>query len=359
MSLWDATTPVVIRRITSYFTVRAGEREYLCMPRARMKKERVAIAVGDRVVLEEVDETNLKATIAEVLPRANRLSRPAIANLDQAVIVFAADRPPFNATQLDRFLTVVGRSGIPAAIALNKADLVGRPQLEQMLAPYRELGYPVVAVSARQGDLGGLHELLAGRESVLAGPSGVGKSSLLNALAPGLELREAEVSARLHRGRHTTTFASLYPIPTPLGMALVADTPGYSHLDLGGLAPTELARLFPEMVPHLGDCRFPDCLHRGEPGCGVLAHATLVETRRASYLRMLEELEGIQARLSSTSLKDEGTVKRKAVAGGKEEQLMRLDTSQRQGSRRMVKQRLATMVDEDLEGDPPEADDEP
>lgn len=346
---WDQDAGVVIRRITNYYTVRYHGADFMCLPRARLKKEHVRIHVGDRVRLDEIDETNQTATVAEVLERQNLLTKPAIANVDQVVLVFAADQPPFNPLLLDRFLVLVAQSGIASAIALNKADLVSPEVREQMLAPYRELGLPVVGTSAATGDVTELVALLENKVTVFAGPSGVGKSSLLNSIEPGLKLKEGEVSAKIQRGRHTTTFASLYAIRGPHGDGLVADTPGYSHLDFGGMEPKELGWYYPEMVPHIPDCRFPDCLHRGEPGCAVKERAHVPETRMASYLRFLEELEATQARLSSTSLKVEGKVKQSG-----ETKLVKIDASARTASRRLDRQRLMGLdhaEDADLDDD--------
>lgn len=354
---WATDAPIVIRRITNYYTVRYQGEELMCLPRARLKKEHVSILVGDRVQLEEIDLINRKATIHDVLPRFNQLPRPPIANVNQAIIVFAADRPPFNPMLLDRFLVLVALSGMDAAIAINKSDLVDPQILDQLCEPYRAIGYRVVTVSAENSDVESLRQLLLGKETVFAGPSGVGKSSLLNAIKPGLELKAAEVSEKISRGRHTTTFASLYPLEFEEGLALVADTPGYSHLEFGPLPPTELAWHYPEMVGHVPDCRFPDCLHRGEPGCAVKERAALHETRHASYLRFLEELEANQARLSTTSIKTEDRIKRQSTAGGGETRLIRLGLAERDGSRRTAKQRLQD-VDLEEEDDLAEADGE-
>ncbi len=350
---WDQDAGVVIRRITNYYTVRYHGEDYMCLPRARLKKEHVRIHVGDRVRLDELDEGNKTATVAEVVERFNLLPKPAIANVDQVVLVFAADQPPFNPLMLDRFLVLVAQSGIASAIALNKADLVSPQVRAEMLAPYRELGLPVVCTSAMAGDVQELVDLLENKVTVFAGPSGVGKSSLLNAIEPGLQLKEGEVSAKIQRGRHTTTFASLYAIRGPHGDCLVADTPGYSHLDFGTMEPKELGWYYPEMTPHIPDCRFPDCLHRGEPGCAVKERAHVPDTRMASYLRFLEELEANQARLASTSLKVEGKVKQSG-----ETKLVKIDASARTASRRLDRQRLMDFdlaeeadLDEDLEAD--------
>ena len=338
----------VISRITQYFTVRAGERDYLCRPRARLLKEKVRILVGDRVVLADLDPLQGRATIDELEPRRNCLPRPAIANVDQVVLVFAAREPALDRAMLDRFLVLVSRNGLSAALICNKADLEAPDVLEAHLAPYRALGLRVLCVSAAQGEVDGLEALLANRISVFAGPSGVGKSSILNALKPGLRLRAERVSERLERGRHTTTHASLHEVEMSSGLAMVADTPGYTHLAFEAMEPAELGAHFPEMVPHLGQCRFPDCLHRTEPDCAVRAAATLTDTRWASYERFIVELLELEARRSSMRIRPETSVKHHSGRGGKAVRIVKLDASVREDSRRVARQRLAShQMDED------------
>lgn len=351
---WSLDAPTVIRRIGSYYYVRHHGVEYACKLRARRKKEKVQVAIGDRVVLEEIDPTHHTAWIADVEPRHNLLPRPTLANVDQVVIVMAAESPAFSAQTLDRFLVLAAQSGIDAAVCINKRDMVPAERLHELISPYEAAGYPVVTTTAKGGEVSELWRVLVNRISVLAGPSGVGKSSLLNALQPGLELRASEVSEKLGRGRHTTTYASLYVLQAPDGEALVGDTPGYSHLDFTNLTPTELGWLFPEMKPHIPHCRFPDCLHREEPDCAVKTHASMPPARYASYLRFLEELLATEKRLSETSLKVEETVKRKSAAGGAEKRLVKLGMVARTDSRRVAKQKLSglSMEDVDLHEDP-------
>jgi ribosome biogenesis GTPase len=360
---WSPDAPTVVRRIGSYYYVRHRGLEYACKLRARLSKEKVQVAIGDRVMLDELDETQKTAWIVDVAPRFNLLPRPTLANVDQVVIVMAADAPPFSPLTLDRFLTLAAQSGIAAVVCVNKRDKVSAERLHEMISPYEKAGYPVVTTAAKSQEVAELWHVLENRVSVLAGPSGVGKSSLLNALQPGLELKANEVSEKLGRGRHTTTFASLYALNGPEGEALVGDTPGYSHLDFGTLAPTALGWLFPEMAPHIPHCRFPDCLHREEPDCAVKAHAAMTPERYASYLRFLDELLATEKRLSETSIKVEEAVKFKSAGGGTDKKLVKLGVVARTDSRRVAKQKLAGFdmddleaEDADLEGDEDEAE---
>ncbi len=340
-------TGVVVRRISNVFWVRApgaaagttAETEYACSLRARMRKEQIDIRVGDRVRISNLDGVNVTALITEVLERTNTLPRPPIANVDQVIVVFAASQPEFSSHLLDRFLVLIQMSGLPAAVVINKRDLVSEDSLSALVGSYRALGYPVMATSARQGDVEGLVSLLAGKVTVFAGPSGVGKSSLLNALDPRLSLKEGEVSSRLGTGRHTTTFASLHAI----GGGLVADTPGYSHLEFPDWPPEELGWLFPEMVPWIPRCPLSKCQHDSEPDCAVKDRAEIAPTRFESYLRFLDELRRAHDRAMSSTTKVESATK---MTGGGESarRLVRIDADQREDSRRVTRQRLAELA---------------
>jgi ribosome biogenesis GTPase len=258
----------------------------------------VKLTVGDEVVLRCEGSS---WTIVEILPRRSQLVRRApggargervvVANVDQALIVFAAALPDPNLRMLDRFLVVAEASQVVARIVINKIDLVGPERVQQQFALYAAIGYPLHFTSCLQRI--GLEELrrsLEGRTSALMGPSGVGKSSLLNALYPGLDLRVGEVSRSLGKGRHTTVAAYLHPLPSG---GYVADTPGLREVGLWGLPPTALDSCFPEMRPYLERCRFPDCRHYREPGCAVreaLSSGMIAAQRYESYRRMLEEV---------------------------------------------------------------------
>jgi ribosome biogenesis GTPase len=241
------------------------------------------------------------ALVDEVLPRRTELARGAAggvklkqviaANLDQLVAVFAYQQPAPSAARLDRLLLIAEQAGIAPLIVVNKADLAGDPRdAAATFDLYRQLGYAVLLTSAVTGQ--GLEELrarLIGRISAFVGASGVGKSTLLNALQPGLRLRAAEVS-KTGKGRHTTTAADLLPLT---GGGYLADTPGLKEIALWGVTADDLAELFPEFRPHLGQCRFARCTHRGEPDCAIRAAVDAGEiapSRYDSYLKIREEL---------------------------------------------------------------------
>jgi ribosome biogenesis GTPase len=263
------------------------------------------LAIGDRVILER-DESGSAWTIASILPRRSRLARRVpgggygervvAANVDQVVVVFAAANPEPHPRMLDRFLVIPEANGLAARIVINKVELVGGAEAaRQRWRDYERAGYRVHYTSAKRNEgLDALHDALAGKVSVLTGPSGVGKSSLMNAMFPGLDLRVGEISESVNKGRHTTVGGYLHPLPGPEG-GYLADTPGLREVGMWALDPEALDRCFPELLPHLNQCRFGDCTHRVEPDCAVrdaLARGEISEARYDSYLRLRGELEG-------------------------------------------------------------------
>jgi ribosome biogenesis GTPase / thiamine phosphate phosphatase len=275
----------------------SGETREVSM-RGRLKlDEGFKLAVGDAVRLERGGDA---WAIAEILPRRSVLARrsPAgfgervvAANIDQVVVVFAAANPDPHPRMLDRFLVIAEANGLAARIVINKVDLVAEPTARGVFADYARAGYPMHFTSTITGN--GLVELgtaLHAQVSAVSGPSGVGKSSLLNALYPGLSLRVGAISASVNKGRHTTVGALLHPLPD--GGAVV-DTPGLREVGIWGLDPSDLDGCFPEFRPYLGECRFSDCSHTVEPGCAVLAAVTeggVSAERYDSFRRLREEL---------------------------------------------------------------------
>ena len=265
--------------------------------------EPLKLAVGDEVIIE-VAERGEAWAIAEILPRRSRLARRApgteyrervvVANVDQVVIVFAAAEPEPHPRMLDRFLVIAASNDIPTLVVINKIDLVSAADVHARFAAYERAGYPLHLTSTRTGaGLAALAAALHGRVTAISGPSGACKSSLLNAIYPGFNLRVGEISRSVNKGRHTTVGASMHPLPGPDG-GFVVDTPGLREVGIWELDPRELARCFIEFRPHIDRCRFGDCLHRAEPGCAVrdaVAAGEVSADRYDSYLRLLEELE--------------------------------------------------------------------
>lgn len=283
------------------YRVRAEGREFDCSLRGRLKlDEGGSVAVGDRVDVEELEDGSCRITGVE--PRKSALVRRAVsrrkdqvmaANVDQVAIVVAAARPEPDLYMLDRLLAVAELDELDAFIVLNKADLrEDGDGLPDELGEYAGIGYEILPASAtRRTGIDALRDRLEGATTVLAGASGVGKSSLLNALSPELDLRVGDVGDRSGRGRHTTTTARLIPVDDD---TFIADTPGIQHFVPVGLEASLLEYGFREFHPYLGACRFTDCRHREEPGCAILAavEAGDVSARRhESYLALLEATE--------------------------------------------------------------------
>ncbi|MFW5947233.1 MAG: ribosome small subunit-dependent GTPase A [Gemmatimonadota bacterium] len=267
--------------------------------RGRLKQEQRtgdAVVVGDRVrVLSHEDGSH---TIEAVGDRVSELARRApggrhrakvvVANVDQLVAVFSVAEPAPRLRMLDRFLVLAEANDLDGVVVANKVDL--DDEAGSAFRVYEEIGYPVVWTSARDGTgLDRFREVLRDRVSVLAGPSGVGKSSLLNGIQPGLGLRTARISDAVGKGRHTTVSAVLIALDCG---GYVADTPGLRELGLWGVDPGELDACFPELRPHLGDCRFRSCSHTHEPGCAVLEAVEAGEVDRARYASYRALLEG-------------------------------------------------------------------
>jgi len=274
----------VIRAGSDRFQVALGEGELPCRLRGRIKKERTGrvrnVVVGDRVKVALTgppEDPLAEGIIEEVLPRDSLLSRASaggglreqllMANLDRVFLVMAVAEPEFPSLLLDRFLAASEFRGLEAQLVLNKVDLVPPARVEQLGEPYRRAGYPVLAVSALEmSGLEALREAMTDRLSLFLGPSGTGKSTLLQALQPGLEIATQAVSRGSGQGRHTTSATELHPLD---GGGFVADSPGVREFELWGMEPRDLADCFPEFAREEPACRFPDCSHSHEPGCGL------------------------------------------------------------------------------------------
>jgi ribosome biogenesis GTPase len=258
-------------------------------------------------VVLEIDQRGEHWAIADILPRHSQLARRApgegqgerivAANVDQVVVVFAAAKPEPHRRMLDRFLVIAEANSLDARVVINKVELVDREPVERAFADYSNAGYPVHYTSVKQHvGLDELHDQLAGKTSVLTGPSGVGKSSLMNAMYPGLDLRVGEISESVNKGRHTTVGALLHPLPDA---GYVVDSPGLREVGMWGLASEHLDECFREFRPHIHECRFGNCTHRVEPGCAVRAaveQGTISAERYDSYSRLREEIEDSERR---------------------------------------------------------------
>ncbi|MBA2684616.1 MAG: ribosome small subunit-dependent GTPase A [Gemmatimonadaceae bacterium] len=292
---------IVMNGTGGVWTVRtAGGAQHQATMRGRLKQEGAdKIAVGDDVRLEE-EERGGSWVIAELFPRRSRLARRApggshgervvVANIDQVIVVFALAMPEPHPRMLDRFLVIAAANDIQARIVFNKRELVS--EIPAWLDEYKLAGYPIHFTSVKERiGLHALGEALHGRTSALSGPSGVGKSSLLNSIYPGLNFRVGEISESVNKGRHTTVGAALHPLPDG---GFVVDTPGLREIGVWNLLASDLDDCFLEFRPFIGDCKFGDCKHAHEPGCavrGAVAKGAIGPSRYDSYLKLLGELE--------------------------------------------------------------------
>ena len=300
-----AINGTILRAQSGFYEVLADDgRTVTAQLRGILKKERVATdlaVIGDRVrvalqtdgtgAIEHVEERRSKFSRRQPGPRGTWKEDLLVANVDRVLVVFACADPMPHVRMLDRFLVVAEHNDVPATVVANKIDLVGADAARAVFDAYERIGYPVHYVSAREGI--GVEELaddLAGRVSVVTGPSGVGKSTLLNAIQPGLRIETGDVSEVIHKGRHTTTTAELHRLSRGEG-GFVADTPGLRELGLWQIPPNELAWCFPEFEPFLGSCAFNDCRHVEEPRCAILAAISsggVSAARHDSYRRLLQ-----------------------------------------------------------------------
>ncbi len=302
----------VVKALSGFYTVETPQGWVVCQLPGRLKRERQTsdlVTVGDQVTFTlNSDGTGTIETIAErhsVLSRARTAAgtrqissdreQVLVANLDQIIIVEAMANPAPSLRKLDRFLVVAEMNELPAVICVNKIDLSGLAAAQKLFAVYETIGYPVLYTSPKTGvGVDELREQLKGKISVLTGSSGVGKSSLLNAIQPGLGLKVSAVSDATGKGMHTTRYAEMFPLPEG---GYVADTPGIRGLALFDMEPTELDGYFREIAPLVVQCQFSDCTHRHEPGCAVIAAVKKGEVtpeRYDSYLRLREEHEALE-----------------------------------------------------------------
>ena len=320
--------------------------ELKCTARGRLKKEQVSILAGDRVELEDIDHQSSQALISACLERNNVLSRPPLANIDQVIIVQAIHQPEWHPLWCDRYL-VHFQLELPQAsfiLCFNKCDLANEDDIRALRNTYESLGYKLIIISARtQAGLTELNQELAGKFSILAGPSGVGKSSLLNALKPGLNLKVGIMENEYGVGRHTTAATIIHRLHKGLNSdaTWLADTPGFNLAELTLAEPKSIGGLFPEIGALAIDCKYADCLHLVEQDCNVLAHLSEINKERyRSYMVLVEEAREKQKIEQSRSSKLEQQVK---LVGGKNERakkIPRLQKHYRSSSRSTEKQKL-------------------
>ncbi|MGN1192012.1 MAG: ribosome small subunit-dependent GTPase A [Dorea sp.] len=283
----------IIKGIAGFYYVHVVESAvYECKAKGVFRKEKIKPLVGDNVEIEVLDEETKTGNIVKILPRKNELIRPAVANIDQALVVFAVVKPNPHFNLLDRFLVMMESKQIPVVLCFNKEDIAKEPQIEELKAVYENCGYPLIFVSAREiRNIEQVRTALKGKTTAIAGPSGVGKSSIINLLQPQANMETGEISDKIERGKHTTRHSELFSIDED---SYIMDTPGFSSLYVNDFEKEELKYYFPEFADYEGKCRFQGCDHVHEPDCAVkeaVEKGKIHKVRYQDYLEIYEEMK--------------------------------------------------------------------
>lgn len=282
----------IIKGIAGFYYVQTASGVYECKAKGIFRKDGTKPLVGDNVELNVLEEAERTGSIEKILPRKNALIRPAVANIDQALVIFAAAKPKPNLNLLDRFLVAMEKQSVKSVICFNKQDIVEKEECERLRSVYENCGCRVLFASAlTQEGLSGVRAILKGKTTAVAGPSGVGKSSLVNLLVPHAQMETGAISEKIDRGKHTTRHSEILAIDRD---TFLCDTPGFSSLSVWDMEKEELKEYFPEFAPYRGDCRFLGCTHTHEPGCAVkaaLAEGRISRQRYENYLEMYDELK--------------------------------------------------------------------
>ena len=283
----------IIKGIAGFYYVHVVESGvYECKAKGIFRKAGIKPLGGGDVEVEVLDEKEMEGNISRILPRKNELIRPAVANIDQALVVFAVTEPAPHFNLLDRFLVMMERKKIPVVLCFNKKDIAEMPEVAELREIYSGCGYPVLFTSARkQENIETLKEFLGGKTTAVAGPSGVGKSSLINLLQSEVQMETGSISRKIARGKHTTRHSELIVIDEH---SYIMDTPGFSSLYVNDFEKEELKEYFPEFGPYEGTCRFAGCDHVHEPGCSVkeaVEEGKIHKVRYDDYVEMYRELK--------------------------------------------------------------------
>ena len=286
----------IVKGIAGFYYVYVEEAGiYECKAKGALRNQRLKPLVGDMAEISILDEEKKLGNVDKILPRTNELIRPAVANIDMALVIFAAQKPQPNFNLLDRFLCMMEFQHVPVTICFNKLDLISEEEQEELRKIYEPAGYPVIFTSAmEQYQIPELKALLAGKTTAVAGPSGVGKSSLINALQDNIRMETGQISTKIERGKHTTRHSELIPISEH---TFIMDTPGFSSMDVPGFEKEDLWTCYPEFVEYEPFCRFQGCSHIHEPDCGVknaLEAGKISKIRYENYVLLYEELKNIR-----------------------------------------------------------------
>lgn len=283
----------IIKGIAGFYYIYAEDGNvYECKAKGIFRKDNFKPLVGDNVEITVLNEEEKEGSVTSILPRRNSLIRPAVANVDQAFLIFAMENPKPNFLLLDRFLIMMEQQKIPVVICFNKKDVGEKEEMEKLYEIYTGCGYRVVLSSTYEGEgMDEIREILKGKTTVVAGPSGVGKSSITNCMQGEVQMETGEISKKLKRGKHTTRHSQVIPVEKN---TFLVDTPGFSSLYLTDMKEEELRDYFPEFVMYEPQCRFQGCMHIHEPGCAVkeaLSEGEISQQRYDNYLALYEELK--------------------------------------------------------------------
>ncbi|HWQ30466.1 MAG TPA: ribosome small subunit-dependent GTPase A [Negativicutes bacterium] len=281
---------VIVKGIGGFYYVDTGDGIFECRARGKFRIQNITPLIGDRVEIDG-DISSLKGYIINILERKNQLVRPTVANIDQAIIVFASKRPDINMVLMQKFLIYAEYKRLDVVVCINKIDLDEQEEYLKVVEMLESIPYRVIRTSVKEEvGVGQLAEQLVGKTSVFAGPSGAGKSSLLNRIQPGLELKTGDLSKKIDRGTHTTRHAELIKLENG---GMVADTPGFTSLDISEIEFSRLESCFPEFERYK-ECYFPNCAHDREPDCGIkeaVESGKISRIRYDFYLSLMNELK--------------------------------------------------------------------
>ena len=283
----------IVKGISGFYYVHVvGTGIYECKAKGVFRNRKVKPLVGDNVEIVVLDEEKHLGNVEEILPRKNELIRPAVSNIDMALVIFAAAKPDPNFNLLDRFLCMMEYQKVPVTICFNKCDLVSEEEKENLQKIYAPAGYDILFTSVKTGEnIDRLKALLAEKTTTVAGPSGVGKSSLINELQTDVRMQTGAISDKIGRGKHTTRHSEIISIGQD---TYIMDTPGFSSLYVNDFEKEELKQYFPEFEPYEGQCRFNGCDHVHEPDCAVkraLEEGKISQVRYQNYLELYKELK--------------------------------------------------------------------
>lgn len=336
---------------SDFYYVNSNGEIYECKVREVLKKQKEKILVGDFVEFGEINNLTKHAVIEKILPRKNFLTRPSVANVEQVVIVSSIKEPDLDFVQLNRYICFAKYHNIKTKLCFNKNDLSDDDSIiEKVFAIYEPMGFEIVFTSALEKlGLEDFVEILGNKITVFAGNSGVGKSSLINAICPGVNIRTKEVSERTSRGTHTTRHCEIIEVGkrekekgVRNSRIRIIDTPGFSHVKFDFLMPNEIDELFDEIKKYKGKCKFKDCLHIHEDGCKVLENIDKIDTSRyESYLSFVQEAKEFKEKIKLQGTKKETTQKQ-----NQNKQVVKISTQKRQSARNTLKQNIYREVED-------------